>query len=168
LSTAFYASFIVAGLTEEAGKFLVVRSTVYQSPHFEEPADGLIYAAAVALGFAALENIIYLLSFGWQIILLRGLFSNLAHVLFSGLWGYPLALTKLGMLNGRYWVTGGWLAAMLAHGIFDFLFFTNTMYTWLVVPFFIMMLISYVLMFHHANQNSVYISHRVKLKKSEP
>jgi protease PrsW len=162
LSTAFYLAFIVAGVTEEAGKFLVVRTGIYRSPHFEEPADGLVYAAAAALGFAALENIVYLLNFGWQVILVRGLFSNLAHVLFSSLWGYPLALTKLGMLKNKNWVWAGLLGAMVAHGIFDFLFFTNSIYTFLVIPFFIGMMVGYVLMFRHANLHSVYIVHRSK------
>jgi len=161
LSTAFYLAFVVAGVTEESGKFLVVRTGIYRSPHFEEPADGLVYAAAAALGFAALENIVYLLNFGWQVILIRGLFSNLAHVLFSSLWGYPLALTKLGMLRNKNWVWLGLIGAMLAHGIFDFLFFTNTIYTFLVIPFFIVMIIMYVLMFRHANKNSIYVAHRV-------
>jgi RsiW-degrading membrane proteinase PrsW (M82 family) len=164
LSTAFYLAFVVAGVTEEAGKFLVVRTGIYRSPHFEEPADGLVYAAAAALGFAALENIVYLLSFGWQVILLRGLFSNLAHVLFSSFWGYPLALNKLGMLKNKNWVAGGLLAAMVAHGIFDFLFFTNTVYTFLVIPFFVGMLVIYALMFRHANQHSVYIPHRSRIR----
>jgi RsiW-degrading membrane proteinase PrsW (M82 family) len=160
ISTAAYLAFIVAGVTEEAGKFFVVRTGIYKSPHFEEPADGLVYAAAAALGFAALENIVYLLNFGWQVILVRGIFSNLAHVLFSSLWGYPLALTKLGMLKNKHWAWLGLLAAMLAHGIFDFLFFTNTIFTYLVIPFFIGMVVLYVLMFRHANKHSVYIAHR--------
>jgi RsiW-degrading membrane proteinase PrsW (M82 family) len=160
ISTALYSAFVVAGVTEEAGKFLVVRIGIYKSPHFEEPADGLVYAAAAALGFAAVENIVYLLSFGWQVILIRGLVSNLAHVLFSSLWGYPLALTKLGILKNKYWVWIGLLAAMTAHGIFDFLFFTNTFFTYLVIPFFIGMIVIYILMFRHANKNSVYVPHR--------
>ncbi len=129
VSTAAYVAFVVAGVTEETGKFLVVRLSAYPSPHFDEPEDGLVYSAAAALGFAALENIIYLFSFGWQVILVRGLVSNLAHVLFSSLWGYPLALTKLGIIKNKYMTWFGLAAAMIAHGAFDFLFFTSTVFT---------------------------------------
>jgi RsiW-degrading membrane proteinase PrsW (M82 family) len=125
IPTAAYVAFFVAGVTEEVGKFLVVRWGVYKSKYFEEPSDGLVYSAAAALGFAALENIAYVLSFGWEVLLVRGLFSNLAHVLFSALWGYPLALTKLGILKNtriRWW---GLIAAIVAHGLFDFLLFTQ-------------------------------------------
>jgi RsiW-degrading membrane proteinase PrsW (M82 family) len=160
VQSAAYLAFVVAGFTEELAKFLVVRWSVYKSPHFEEPSDGLIYAAAAALGFASLENVIYVLQFGWQVILVRGLLSNLAHVLFSSLWGYPLALSKLGMVPKRYtWI--GLAAAMIAHGIFDFLFFTASGYTFLVIPLFIGMIILFTLMMRHANRHSVYAEHRI-------
>jgi RsiW-degrading membrane proteinase PrsW (M82 family) len=159
LSAAVYLAFIVVGVTEEAGKFFIVRRTIYYSPHFEEPADGLVYASAAALGFASLENVIYLLSFGWQVILVRGLFSNLAHVLFSALWGYPLALGKLGMARKEYtWY--GLAASMIAHGAFDFLFFTQSFYTFLVIPLFLGMVVLFILMMRHANRHSVYVAHR--------
>jgi protease PrsW len=158
--TAAYVAFVVAGLVEESGKFLVVRTSVYNSPHFEEPADGLVYSAAAALGFASLENILYLVQFGLATILVRGLFSNLAHVVFSALWGYPLALTKLGMLKNKSWTYWGLVAAMIAHGIFDFLFFTGTSYTWLVIPLFLGMVAIFILMMIHANRHSTYIQHR--------
>jgi protease PrsW len=152
VSTAAYLAFVVAGVTEESGKFLVVRRGAYISSHFDEPEDGLIYSAAAALGFAALENVIYLLSFGWQVILVRGLISNLAHVLFSSLWGYPLALTKLGIIKNKYITWGGLVAAMVAHGLFDFLFFTSTLLTLLVIPLFIGMVVLFVAMMRHANK----------------
>ncbi len=163
LKTAFYVAFVVAGITEEAAKFLVVRFSVYNSVHFEEPTDGLVYAAAAALGFASLENIIYMVSYGWQTILVRGLFSNLAHVLFSSLWGYPLAMVKLGFFQRKYITWLGLAGAMIAHGIFDFLFFTGTSYTYLVIPFFLGMAAVFVLMMRHANKISPFIAHRVKI-----
>jgi protease PrsW len=163
LSTAAYLSFVVAGFTEEAAKFMVVRTSVYNSLHFEEPTDGLVYSAAAALGFASLENVIYVISFGWQVILLRGLFSNLAHVLFSALWGYPLALARLGFIRRKYLTWVGLAAAMLAHGVFDFLFFTGNALTFLVIPFFIGMVVLFVLMMRHANKISPFISHRVRI-----
>jgi RsiW-degrading membrane proteinase PrsW (M82 family) len=152
LSTAAYAAFVVAGITEESGKFLVVRLGVYRTPYFNEPEDGLLYSAAAALGFASMENVIYLLNFGLQVILARALFSNLAHVLFSSMWGYPLALTKLGIIKNRYVTWAGLVAAMVAHGLFDFLFFTSTALTFLVIPLFIGMVVLFVIMMRHANK----------------
>ena len=94
-----YMSFIVAGSTEELCKFLVVRATIYKSPYYDEPIDGLVYSSAAALGFASLENVGYLLSYGWQTALIRAPITTLAHVTFSALWGYPLARKKLKKKN---------------------------------------------------------------------
>jgi RsiW-degrading membrane proteinase PrsW (M82 family) len=163
LATAAFIAFGLAGVFEESGKFIVVRFGAYSSRHFEEPADGLIYAAAAALGFASTENIVYVLSFGWQVILVRALFSNLAHVLFSSLWGYPLAMTKLGFWKHKSLVYGGLAAAVVAHGLFDFLFFTGTSLTYLVIPLFFGMVVLFILMFRRANRIAIYIEHRARL-----
>jgi RsiW-degrading membrane proteinase PrsW (M82 family) len=156
LGSVAYRSFIVAGVTEEAAKYLAVRFSMYRSVFFEEPADGLIYSAAAALGFAALENVLYIFSYGWQTVLLRGITSNLAHVLFACFWGYPLVLTKLGYLKNKAWVGLGWLAAVLAHGLFDFLLMMGNLYSLLTLPFFMAMIGIFILMFRHANQISPY------------
>jgi RsiW-degrading membrane proteinase PrsW (M82 family) len=152
IAAAAYAAFIVAGVVEESGKFLGVRLGAYRSIRFDQPEDGLIYASAVALGFAAMENVVYILSFGLSIILARGLFSNLAHVLFASIWGYPLVLTKLGVIKNRYLSWVGLGAAMATHGLFDFLLFTSTALVYLVIPLFIAMIILFVIMMRHANK----------------
>ena len=152
LAATAYAAFVVAGVVEESGKFLVVRIGAYKSKRFDQPEDGLVYASAAALGFAALENVVYVLSFGLSIILARGLFSNLAHVLFSSMWGYPLALTKLGIIKHKYLTWGGLGLAIVAHGLFDFLLFTSTALTYVVIPLFIGMVVLFVIMMRHANK----------------
>ncbi len=162
VATAAYVAFGIVGVVEETAKFLVVRFGVYTSPHFEEPADGLVYSAAAALGFASLENVVYVLTFGWQVLLVRGLISNIVHFLFSAAWGYPLALGKLKMVNNA-WVVFGLVVAILAHGAFDFLLFTSTVYTFALIPLFIGMVVAFILMYRHANRHSVYIAHRADL-----
>ena len=118
-----YVSFVVAGVTEELFKFLAVRMTIYKSPYFDEPIDGLVYSSAAALGFASLENIGYLLSYGWQTALIRAPITTLAHVVFSAMWGYPLALKKLKRKNSTLFLWLGLAGAMAGHGLFDFLAF---------------------------------------------
>ena len=126
LGQTAYLSFIVAGFTEELFKFLVVRTTIYKSPYFDEPSDGLVYSSASALGFASLENIEYLLQFGWQTALVRAPITTLAHVTFSALWGYPLALKKLKRKNSTALLWLGLIGAMAGHGLFDFLAFQQS------------------------------------------
>jgi RsiW-degrading membrane proteinase PrsW (M82 family) len=160
VATAAYVSFGIVGVVEETAKFSVVRLGVYNSPHFEEPADGLIYSAAAALGFASLENVVYVLTFGWQVLLVRGLVSNIVHFLFAAAWGYPLALGKLKMAS-KGWVPVGLVIAILAHGVFDFLLFTSSVFTWALIPLFIAMAVAYYLMLRYANRHSPYVEHRM-------
>ena len=132
-----YVSFVVAGVTEEVGKFAVVRATIYRSPYFDEPMDGLVYGAAAALGFATLENLTYALTFGWEVILIRGPLTTLAHVLFSALWAYPLGMSKVNPTGARGRILAGLLAAIAAHGLYDFLVFSQELYSLLSIPLFL-------------------------------
>jgi RsiW-degrading membrane proteinase PrsW (M82 family)/DNA-directed RNA polymerase subunit RPC12/RpoP len=118
-----YMAFVVAGFTEELFKFLVVRATIFRSPYFDEPVDGLIYSSAAALGFSTVENISYMFQMGWSVILIRAPISTVGHVVFSALWGYPLALKKMKKKNATLFMWLGLIAAMAGHGLFDFLAF---------------------------------------------
>lgn len=154
IGTQAYIAFVVAGVTEELGKFLVVRKTIYKSQYFDEPYDGIEYSAAVALGFASLENVGYMLSFGWETILMRGFFSVIAHVLFAAVWGYPLAICKVRHGCVRWYVWFWLVAAMAAHGLFDFLLFSQNWYTLLIIPLFIGAVVIFIGFIKRANRLS--------------
>jgi RsiW-degrading membrane proteinase PrsW (M82 family) len=118
---------IVAPVVEEYGKYFVVRHTVYTTPVFNEPMDGIVYAAAAALGFATLENVIYVFSsetipdaLGTGIV--RAVLSVPGHALFSIMWGYALGRARFLPPGQRPGVIGaGLILAMVFHGIFNFL-----------------------------------------------
>jgi len=57
-----WTAFIVAGLTEEFFKRLVVMKFAYHHGAFNEKLDGIIYCTYSALGFATIENIMYVVS----------------------------------------------------------------------------------------------------------
>ena len=126
LGQTAYTSFVVAGMTEEFFKFLVVRTTIYKSPYYDEPLDGLIYSSASALGFASLENIEYLVTYGVPTALVRAPLTTMAHCVFSAMWGYPLALKKLKKKHSTLLLYLGLAGAMIGHGLFDFLAFQQT------------------------------------------
>ncbi|MBX3279845.1 MAG: PrsW family intramembrane metalloprotease [Acidobacteria bacterium] len=115
--------FIVAPI-EELLKLLVVYAYPYRRPEFDEPLDGVVYSAAAALGFAAVENAVYIAETGPMLVLLRGPLTNPGHALFSALWGLSLARAKAAPNFARARlpiVAGGLLAASLLHGVFDLL-----------------------------------------------
>ncbi|HZF39404.1 MAG TPA: PrsW family glutamic-type intramembrane protease [Blastocatellia bacterium] len=116
--------FFVIGPIEELLKFLVVYFYAYRRKEFDEPLDGVIFSATAALGFAAIENVIYLARNDPTLVLLRGPLSNPGHALFSALWGLSLSKAKAApnMLRARAPVVArGFLMASLLHALFDLL-----------------------------------------------
>jgi len=114
--------FLVVGPVEELVKLLMVYVYAYRQPEFDEPLDGVIYSTAAGLGFAAVENVIYLSQSSPLLVLLRGPLSNPGHALFSSLWGLSLSQAKAAPNITRQRlpiIARGWLAASLLHASFD-------------------------------------------------
>jgi RsiW-degrading membrane proteinase PrsW (M82 family) len=90
----------------------------FRSKHFDEPVDGLVYAAAAALGFACIENAFTLRGnpIGW-IWVARTAVALPAHVFFACMWGYALGRVKTIKRPGPLFPTA-WLAATAAHGLY--------------------------------------------------
>ncbi len=116
VASLFYLG--VVAVIEELFKFFVIFTVAYPNRFFNEPVDGIVYAAAGALGFASFENAFYVLDRGPLILLLRGPFSTLGHVLFSALWGAALGLALQETERSRRirLVVGGLVLSILAHG----------------------------------------------------
>lgn len=120
---------IFAPLIEEFAKYFAVKKTVYTFKEFDEPMDGIIYAAAIALGFASIENVGYLYSAftevdggRWGVFALRALLSVPGHVLFSGMWGYALGMAKFSDVDEKAkkkMIRRGLLLSMLLHAGFN-------------------------------------------------
>ncbi len=129
----FLIAILVAPVVEEYAKFSIVKRTVYRSAEFDEPVDGIVYAAAAGLGFATLENIIYIFSsyetsmvFALQTGVIRALLSVPGHALFSGMWGYALGQAKFmpRSRRGRV-IAGGLILAIVMHAVFNILLFDD-------------------------------------------
>lgn len=121
-----YLSFIVAGLTEEFFKRLVVIYGAYNNENFDEKLDGIVYCVFSALGFATVENIIYLVfrySASYYVGIMRGLLSVPAHMLFGITMGYYLSLSKFTSLEkvrkDNYRMS--LIIPAFLHGLFNFI-----------------------------------------------
>ncbi len=79
LMSAGYSGFIVAGLTEEGMKFLVLYLFFWRNKNFNEKFDGIVYAVFIALGFAGVENIMYVFKGGYGVGITRALTAVPAH-----------------------------------------------------------------------------------------
>ena len=125
LAAAAAAMLFVVGPVEELSKFLAVRLGPYRSLYFDEPRDGLVYAVAASLGFASVENFVYILSFGPEVMIVRAPVSTLAHVIFGSFWGLALGVqAQRGRRGGGVWLAAGLIVASVVHGAFNILVFT--------------------------------------------
>jgi RsiW-degrading membrane proteinase PrsW (M82 family) len=125
----FFTAVVVAPVVEECGKFLVVYWFVFRRPVFDEPIDGIVYSVTAALGFAALENFVYLfaaysetLALPLELSVLRALLSVPGHALMSSMWGYSLGqslVTPHPLVRRLIW--HGLALAILLHAAFNFL-----------------------------------------------
>jgi hypothetical protein len=116
VSLAVFA--LVVGASEEGAKFLGAWVLATRRKEFDEPIDGIVYGAASALGFAAVENVKYfaLGRFGAVLIVIRTFLSIPAHLFFGAIWGYALGRR---LVAPRTPVLAFLAAAAVAHGAFD-------------------------------------------------
>ncbi|WP_077368685.1 PrsW family intramembrane metalloprotease [Anaerosalibacter sp. Marseille-P3206] len=127
---SFYTAFIVAGFTEEYFKRLVVMKTAYNTEFFNEKLDGIVYAVFSSMGFATVENIIYVVyrfSYNPYIGLYRGILSVPAHGVFAVTMGYYLSLAKFATNEERRKsnLRKSLFMPMIFHGIYDFILMAN-------------------------------------------
>lgn len=120
-ASAAVVSFLLVGPVEEFFKLLAVWIAIYRRPEFREPLDGIVYATTAALGFATVENILYLGHLGPQVIVARAVFATPAHVMFASMWGYAMGLARFKREGELRIITAGFLLAALFHGGYDFL-----------------------------------------------
>jgi len=129
ISVAIYTFIIVAG-SEEFSKYLFLRYYAYKKPHFNEPYDGIIYAVMVGMGFATIENLMYVFgaetpgaAFGTAG--LRAVTAVPAHATFAAIMGYYIGLAKFSHKNEGSLMLRGFLGAVILHGLYDFFLFQN-------------------------------------------
>jgi len=120
-NTVFFSAFLEAGIPEELSKFLIFMIFIWRDKHFDEYFDGIVYATFIGLGFACLENISYVFSYGFSTGVVRALISVPGHFLFGVLLGYFLSLAKFQPKKRTVYLVFGLSSAMLAHGLFDWL-----------------------------------------------
>ncbi|MFV0573544.1 MAG: PrsW family intramembrane metalloprotease [Xanthomarina gelatinilytica] len=124
ITQQFFKAFFVVAIIEEFSKYIIVRYFAQPNKEFNEPYDGIIYAAMVSMGFAATENIMYVMEGGYQVALLRAFTAVPAHATFAVLMGYFMGKAKFAKHPSKYNLLGLFLA-VLFHGAYDFFLFID-------------------------------------------
>ena len=122
VSTAFFG----AAIPEEIAKFCMLWLLFRKNPYFDEKMDGIVYAVCVSLGFAALENIMYLFTNAESYIsvgIARAIFAVPGHFCFGILMGYYYSLAKFYPNTPTKNKVLILVAPIIVHGLYDSILF---------------------------------------------
>ncbi|MBA2875001.1 glutamic-type intramembrane protease PrsW [Thermaerobacillus caldiproteolyticus] len=134
VTAKFAQAFFVSGLLEEFVKWFVVYFFIFDHHEFDEPYDGIVYSASVSLGFATMENILYLFANGVEFAVTRAVLPVSSHALFAVIMGFYLGKAKFSNRKHRY-VFFSFLFPLLLHGTYDFILLTQEKWGYYMVPF---------------------------------
>jgi len=121
----FFNAFFKVALIEEFSKFVFVRFILFNNKNFNEPFDGIVYAVIVSMGFATVENLIYVFQFGFTTGILRLFTAVPAHAAFGILMGYFLGKAKFTHRKNFYLSLVALLIPTLFHGSYDYFWFIS-------------------------------------------
>lgn len=134
---AAYTAFIVAGFSEEFFKRFVVMKMDYNNPAYDERLDGIVYCVMASLGFATIENIMYVVfrfpdieSVGFY----RAFLSVPAHMLFAITMGYYLSMSKFcsDPVKKIFYYKKSLTTPLILHGIFDFILMSGNSFLMII------------------------------------
>ena len=122
----FFAYFVIPGFIEEGVKYVVVIRRAWNDPNFNYTFDAVVYAVFASLGFAAVENIMYVVTSGFSTAVVRAIFSIPGHAMFGVVMGAGLAKAKRLEVQGEIQAAEAaknraWILAAILHGLYDFL-----------------------------------------------
>ena len=133
----WWYSVIGIGLVEESVKLLPLVLLMLFTRQVDEPFDLILYASICALGFAFIENTLYLMRTGLMAVGGRVLYASVAHMFFSSIIAYCIAMAR--HKQRSVWLYGalGLVLASVAHGFYDYWLLSPTRPYVLTILFFL-------------------------------
>lgn len=129
----FLLAFFGVALVEEFSKWFVIRRVIFHWRNFNEPLDGIVYSVMVSMGFATLENILYVFGVtaalgvndGYLTGVLRMFTAVPSHATDAVVMGYFIGKAKFDEQNRSLLLGLGLLGATALHGIYDYFAFIS-------------------------------------------
>ena len=119
---SFFDAFFKAGIPEELSKWLIFYWLIRKAKDFDQYYDGILYAIFISMGFALVENIMYVFENGMGTAIVRSIISVPGHMLFAVPMGYYLSLSRFETgASARFHVFLSLAIPILLHGTFDFI-----------------------------------------------
>jgi len=114
------AAFFTAAFPEELFKLIVVRGYSARHREFDEPMDGIVYGVAASLGFATLENVLYVGQGGIGVAVMRAITAVPGHAFFGAIMGYFVGQSRFAATGRARAALLAYLVPVLLHGLYDF------------------------------------------------
>lgn len=136
LHNHFLSAFISASLLEEFFKWFILFFAIYEHVDFDEPYDGIVYGASISLGFATVENILYLVGNGLEFAIGRALFPVSSHALFGVIMGYYFGKAKFNDGRAkRLAFLCSFFVPYFLHGLYDYILLSEMKWLYYLLPF---------------------------------
>ena len=116
-------AYLMVALPEEVCKYFMLKKYAYQQPEYDEPFDGIVYAVMVGMGFATVENLMYVYEYGVATGVVRMFLAVPAHATFAIIMGYFMGKAKFSQKRETYLLLAGLFWAVVFHGSYDFFLF---------------------------------------------
>ncbi|WP_336771828.1 glutamic-type intramembrane protease PrsW [Paenibacillus sp. MMO-58] len=151
-------SFVESAGIEEFLKWFVLYHMIYNHTEFDEPYDGIVYAASISLGFATLENVLYAIyspsTFGT--LLMRALLPVSGHALFGVMMGYYVGKAKFATSSKRnIYLAISLGLPLLLHGTYDYIMISfKTNWIYVIIPFMVALWVWGLRKMNRANSRS--------------
>jgi RsiW-degrading membrane proteinase PrsW (M82 family) len=136
-SSYFVRNVIFTSGLEEFFKWLILLLAIFRHVDFEDAYDGILYGASVSLGFATVENILFLFTFGTDIAFYRALLPVSSHALFGVVMGYYIGRAKFAVESNKkkMLLFLAFLGPYSLHFIYNGILAIDAFSIYLIIPF---------------------------------
>lgn len=138
ITNPFLLDVLFSSTLEEFFKWLIIFVFIFRHVEFDDPYDGILYGVAVSLGFATVENIIYLLTYGIDTAFIRALLPVSSHALFGVVMGYYFGKSKFANNNrSREYLVLSLISPIFLHITYNAILTLEKGWVYLIAPFMI-------------------------------
>lgn len=135
-NNSFVQSFFLVAFIEEFFKWFIFMYTIYHHSEFDAHYDGIVYAVAISLGFATVENILYLFTNGIEYAFSRALFPVSSHALFGVIMGFYFGNAKIKNIHNKWSIAAAFFIPFILHGLYNYILKSeNKNWIYIIIPF---------------------------------
>lgn len=120
IAASFLGALFVAAIPEEFVKLAVLLGYNMRHKAFDEPMDGIVYGVVASLGFATLENVLFVFDGGLSVAVSRAFTAVPLHAFVGAIMGYYVGQGWFRPEQRWQLILRGYLAAVVLHALYDF------------------------------------------------